>query len=195
MLIPWNLLQRYSWDHKRRSPYCEKETDSSWKTNEHVSAIWKSHPKHCASSVLRQRSHFTSLNSLASCSSFSAADEAGNSSPFFSQIQLICGLGVAQVSYKRACHIHPFHLYIQGTENVPKVTNWATPAALEYKSHWLNLAELGEVKARCSSKSNCVRCCQNKSGQKVFFMKRANGRGHKKRRDNAFFQTTSPHRH
>lgn len=59
LLIPWNLLQRYSWDHECRSPYCEKETDSSWKANEHVSAIWKSHPKHYASSVLRQRSHFT----------------------------------------------------------------------------------------------------------------------------------------
>lgn len=58
MLIPWNLLQTYSWDHKCRSPYCEKETDSSWKANEHVSAIWKSNPKHYASSVLRQRSHF-----------------------------------------------------------------------------------------------------------------------------------------
>lgn len=24
LLIPWNSLQRYSWDHERRSPYCEK---------------------------------------------------------------------------------------------------------------------------------------------------------------------------
>ena len=37
----------------------KKETDSSWKANEHVSAIWKSHPKHYTSPVLRQRSHFT----------------------------------------------------------------------------------------------------------------------------------------
>ncbi len=61
LLIPWNSLQRYSWDHECRSPYCEKDTDSSWKANEHVSAIWKSHPQRNASSVLRQRSHFISL--------------------------------------------------------------------------------------------------------------------------------------
>lgn len=25
LLILWNLLQRYSWDHKHRSPYCKKK--------------------------------------------------------------------------------------------------------------------------------------------------------------------------
>lgn len=42
----------------------KRETDSSWKANEHVSAIWKSHPKHYPSSALRQGSHFTSPKSF-----------------------------------------------------------------------------------------------------------------------------------
>lgn len=79
LLALWNLPS-HSWDRKCGSPYCEKETDSSWKTNEHVSAIWKSHPKkHHPSPVLRQWSRFPALKRLAPL--FSAADEAERSRP------------------------------------------------------------------------------------------------------------------
>lgn len=59
LLIPWNVLQRYSWDGWRRSPYRETASDSKGGANQHVSAIWRTHPKHDASSELRQRTHFT----------------------------------------------------------------------------------------------------------------------------------------
>lgn len=44
-LILWNLQHRHSIGLVCISLY-EKETDNSWKANEHVSTIWKSHQKY-----------------------------------------------------------------------------------------------------------------------------------------------------
>lgn len=57
----------------------KKETDSSWKANEHVSAIWKSHLKTLCILCAKTKELFYFMKIF-----FSAADEAENFSSFLS---------------------------------------------------------------------------------------------------------------